>query len=160
MVTATTALRLVDRGDLRLDQPLIKILPPEHRTRAMTPGHTLHHLLSHTSGLPNYHDDAAQTWDSFVGAWIGSRGARPGGRPTGMRPIPRLLRRTASAQFRSSYPTRVSPIRLTQGGTARGSRGLHASGRAECSRLGPGWSELMDRLSDRARGPTRRRCRW
>ena len=68
MVTATTALRLVDRGELRLDQPLIEILPPEHRTRAMTSEHTLHHLLSHTSGLPNYHDDAAQTWDSFIGA--------------------------------------------------------------------------------------------
>jgi CubicO group peptidase (beta-lactamase class C family) len=68
IVTATTALRLVDRGVLHLDQPLIEILPTEHRTSAMTPGHTLHHLLSHTSGLPNYHDDAAQTWDSFVGA--------------------------------------------------------------------------------------------
>ena len=68
MVTATTALRLVDRGELRLDQPLVEILPPEHRTTAMTAEHTLHHLLSHTSGLPNYHDDAAQTWDSFIGA--------------------------------------------------------------------------------------------
>ena len=80
MVTATTALRLVDRGELRLDRPLIEILPPEHRTRAMTPEHTLHHLLSHTSGLPNYHDDAAQTWDSFVGALDripGSKARRP-----------------------------------------------------------------------------------
>jgi CubicO group peptidase (beta-lactamase class C family) len=67
MVTATTALRLVERRELRLDQPLIEVLPAEHRTKAMAPEHTLHHLLSHTSGLPNYHDDAAQTWDSFVG---------------------------------------------------------------------------------------------
>jgi CubicO group peptidase (beta-lactamase class C family) len=80
MATATTALRLVERGKLRLDQPLIEILPPEHRTRAMTAEHTLHHLLSHTSGLPNYHDDAAQTWDSFVGALDripGSKARRP-----------------------------------------------------------------------------------
>jgi D-alanyl-D-alanine carboxypeptidase len=80
MVTATTALRLVDRGDLQLNQRLIDILPPEHRTRAMTGEHTLHHLLSHTSGLPNYHDDAAQTWDSFVGALDripGSKARRP-----------------------------------------------------------------------------------
>jgi CubicO group peptidase (beta-lactamase class C family) len=69
MVTATTALRLVDRGLLRLDQPLIEILPPEHRTAAMTPAHTLHHLLSHTSGLPNYHDGADLTWTSFTSAW-------------------------------------------------------------------------------------------
>jgi CubicO group peptidase (beta-lactamase class C family) len=68
LVTATTALRLVERDELRLDQPLIEILPAEHRTKAMTAEHTLHHLLSHTSGLANYHDDAAQTWDSFVGA--------------------------------------------------------------------------------------------
>ncbi len=80
MVTAATALRLVDRGELRLDQPLIEILPPDHRTRAMTVKHTLHHLLSHTSGLRNYHDDAAQTWDSFVGALDripGSKARRP-----------------------------------------------------------------------------------
>ena len=41
---------------------------------------SLHHLLSHTSGLPNYHDDAAQTWDSFVGALDripGSKAVRP-----------------------------------------------------------------------------------
>ena len=80
MVTATTALRLVDRGELRLDQPLIEVLPAEHQTRVMTPEHTLHHLLSHTSGLSNYHDDAAKTWDSFVGALDripGSKARRP-----------------------------------------------------------------------------------
>lgn len=80
MVTAAAALRLVDRGLLRLDQPVTEVLPPEHRTRALTPKHTLHHLLSHTSGLPNYHDDAAQTWDSFVGALDripGSKALRP-----------------------------------------------------------------------------------
>ena len=80
MVTATAALRLVERGALRLDQPLVEVLPPEHRPRAMTPEHTLHHLLSHTSGLPNYHDDAAQTWDSFNGALDripGSKARRP-----------------------------------------------------------------------------------
>ena len=80
MVTATAALRLVDRGVLRLDQPVTEVLPPEHRTRALTPEHTLHHLLSHTSGLPNYHHDAAQTWDSFVGALDripGSKALRP-----------------------------------------------------------------------------------
>ena len=68
MVTAVAALRLVERGALRLDQPVIDVLPPEHRAKSLTPEHTLHHLLSHTSGLPNYHDDTAQTWDSFVGA--------------------------------------------------------------------------------------------
>lgn len=69
MVTATTVLRLVQRGAVRLDQPVLDVLPAEHRTAALTGEHTLHHLLSHTSGLPNYHDDEARTWDSFVSCW-------------------------------------------------------------------------------------------
>jgi CubicO group peptidase (beta-lactamase class C family) len=66
---AIAALRLVDRDLVGLDQPVIDILPPAHRTAAMRREHTLHHLLSHTSGLPNYHDDAAQTWASFTSCW-------------------------------------------------------------------------------------------
>jgi CubicO group peptidase (beta-lactamase class C family) len=69
MVTATTARRLVDRGVIRLDQPLVEILPANHRPAALTPDHTLHHLLSHTSGLRSYHDDEDQTWDSFTSCW-------------------------------------------------------------------------------------------
>jgi CubicO group peptidase (beta-lactamase class C family) len=69
MVTATTALRLVDRGVIRLDQPLIELLPAEHRPAALTAEHTLHHILSHTSGLRNYHDDDDQTWASFTSSW-------------------------------------------------------------------------------------------
>ena len=69
MVTATTALRLVERGALALDQPVLDVLPAGQRTAALTPAVTLHHLLSHTSGLPNYHFDAAQTWDSFTSSW-------------------------------------------------------------------------------------------
>jgi CubicO group peptidase (beta-lactamase class C family) len=69
LATAVTVLRLVDRGLVQLDQPLADILPPEHRPTALTNGHTLHHLLSHTSGLANYHDDTDQTWASFTSAW-------------------------------------------------------------------------------------------
>lgn len=69
MVTATTALRLVERGTLRLDRPLIDFLPPEYRPASLDKRHTLHHLLSHTSGLANYHDDEDETWASFTSAW-------------------------------------------------------------------------------------------
>ncbi len=69
LLTATTALRLVERGHVRLDQPLIEVLPPGQQPAALTPEHTLHHLLSHTSGLTNYHDDADQTWASFTSCW-------------------------------------------------------------------------------------------
>jgi len=69
LVTSLTALRLVDRGALRLDQPLTEVLAPEHRPRALTAEHTLHHLLSHTSGLSNYHDDDDTTWASYTSCW-------------------------------------------------------------------------------------------
>jgi CubicO group peptidase (beta-lactamase class C family) len=69
LVTAITALRLVERGLVRLDQPLIEILPAEHQPTALTADHTLHHLLSHTSGLANYHDDEATDWGSFTSNW-------------------------------------------------------------------------------------------
>ena len=68
-VTAAVALRLVEDGLLGLDRPLIDVLPPEHRPAALTPAVTLHHVLSHTSGLPNYHDDADETWDSWNANW-------------------------------------------------------------------------------------------
>jgi len=69
MATAVTALRLVDRGLVRLQDPLVEILPVEHRPAALTRRHNLHHLLSHTSGLANYHDTADQTWASFTSGW-------------------------------------------------------------------------------------------
>ncbi|MGH8914064.1 MAG: serine hydrolase domain-containing protein [Acidimicrobiia bacterium] len=69
MITAATALRLVERGTLSLHRPLTASLPPEHRPAGLDDRHTLHHLLSHTSGLADYHDDEDDTWASFTGAW-------------------------------------------------------------------------------------------
>ena len=69
MITASTALRLVERGILSLDKPLTGFLPPEYRPAGLDNRHTLHHLLSHTSGLANYHDDEDETWASFTSAW-------------------------------------------------------------------------------------------
>jgi CubicO group peptidase (beta-lactamase class C family) len=69
MVTAIAILRLVDRGVLRLDQPVADLLPADQRPSALTPEHTLHHLLSHTSGLANYHDDDDPTLASFLTCW-------------------------------------------------------------------------------------------
>jgi CubicO group peptidase (beta-lactamase class C family) len=69
MITAATALRLVERGTLSLERPLISFLPPSMRPEGMDDRHNLHHLLSHTSGLANYHDDEDETWASFTSAW-------------------------------------------------------------------------------------------
>lgn len=66
---AIMALRLVERGIIDLHGPLVDVLPPEHRPAAMTRAHTLHHLLSHTSGLASYFDDDDPTWASFTASW-------------------------------------------------------------------------------------------
>jgi CubicO group peptidase (beta-lactamase class C family) len=102
MVTATTALRLVEQGLVRLDRPLIEVLPAEHQTSALTDEHTLHHLLSHTSGLPNYHDDEAQTWESFTSCWdrVPCQRAR---RPADLLPLFRDLPAVARPGERYSY---------------------------------------------------------
>ena len=102
MVTATAALRLVERGEVRLDQPLTEVLPAEQQTAALTGAHTLHHLLSHTSGLPNYHDDEAVTWDSFLSCWdrVPCQRAR---RPADLLPLFRDLPAVAPPGARFSY---------------------------------------------------------
>jgi CubicO group peptidase (beta-lactamase class C family) len=70
VVTSMTALQLVEEGLLSLHDPLIHVLGEDERPRALTSDHTLHHLLSHTSGLPNYHDDDDNTPASFASAWV------------------------------------------------------------------------------------------
>ena len=69
MATAVTALRLVDRG-------LAAAGPAAGRGTAGRPAagrddarDTLHHLLSHTSGLTNYHDDEDETGASWMACW-------------------------------------------------------------------------------------------
>jgi len=98
MVTATAALRLVEHGEVGLDQPLIEVLPVDQQTAALT----LHHLLSHTSGLPNYHDDEAVTWDSFLSCWdrLACQRAR---RPADLLPLFRDLPAAAPPGERFSY---------------------------------------------------------
>jgi CubicO group peptidase (beta-lactamase class C family) len=57
--TAAAVLKLAERGKLALDEPLTRYLPdyPTH-------GHeiTLRHLLTHTSGIPNY-TDLGERWE-------------------------------------------------------------------------------------------------
>lgn len=90
MLTATAAMSLVDDGTVRLDGPLLDVLPAEHRPRALTGEHTLRHLLSHTSGLANYHDDDDQTTASWIAA-MDSIGVRHARTPADMLPLVRDL---------------------------------------------------------------------
>ncbi|HUP15279.1 MAG TPA: serine hydrolase domain-containing protein [Acidimicrobiia bacterium] len=66
MITAVAALRLVDKGLLSIDSPLIDVLPPSQHIAALGGDHTLHHVLSHTSALPNYFNDDDPTWASWM----------------------------------------------------------------------------------------------
>lgn len=69
MATAIAALRLVERGELALDTPLLDMLPSQQRPTALTRDHTLHHLLSHTSGLADYFDEDDESPDSWTSIW-------------------------------------------------------------------------------------------
>jgi len=87
---AVATLRLVERGEVRLDAPLIELLPADQRPSALTPAHTLHHLLSMTSGLANYVDEDDETWDSFeaVIAAAPGRGRTPADLLPAIRDLP------------------------------------------------------------------------
>ena len=60
---------MVEEGLLSLDQPLIEVLPPSQRIASLGSDHTLHHILSHTSALPNYFDDDDPTWTSWMSSF-------------------------------------------------------------------------------------------
>jgi CubicO group peptidase (beta-lactamase class C family) len=76
---AVAVLRLVERGELDLRAPLSDLLPADQVPTAVTPAHTLHHILSMSSGLANYIDDDDETWAQFEGviASLPGRGRRP-----------------------------------------------------------------------------------
>ena len=57
MVTAVAIARLAERGKLAFDDPVGKHLP-DFPNRAVAEGVTIHHLLTHSSGMGDYHNDA------------------------------------------------------------------------------------------------------
>jgi CubicO group peptidase (beta-lactamase class C family) len=77
---AVATLRLVERGELDLGARVVDLLPAAQRPASLGGAHTLHHLLSMTSGLPNWYDDSdEETWDAFEAAVAAmpGRGRRP-----------------------------------------------------------------------------------
>lgn len=69
MITASAVLRLVERGELALGTPVVDLVESDRRPASVTAEMTLHHLLSHTSGLANYHDEDDETFGSYMAAW-------------------------------------------------------------------------------------------
>jgi len=55
--TAVSILMLMEQGKLKLDDPLTKFIPDYPRGQSIT----IHHLLTHTSGIKNYTDMASWT---------------------------------------------------------------------------------------------------
>jgi CubicO group peptidase (beta-lactamase class C family) len=81
----------------------VELLPREQWPVALTPEHTLHHVLSHTSGLANYHDDDDETGASWMACWdrVATYHAR---RPADILPLFRDLpaRAAPGAEYRYS----------------------------------------------------------
>ncbi len=69
MITATAVMRLVERAELSLGTPVIDVLDSDTRPASVTSAMTVHHLLSHTSGLANYHDENDPTFDAYMASW-------------------------------------------------------------------------------------------
>jgi len=63
--TAAAVARLVDEGRLSFDARLADCLPL--RFPRFDPGVTLHHLLTHTSGIPDYFDESVMT--DYAALW-------------------------------------------------------------------------------------------
>lgn len=57
MFTAVAVADLVAGGRLRFEDPVIGILPPERRPSTLRSDVTIHHLLSHTSGIADYAEE-------------------------------------------------------------------------------------------------------
>ncbi len=57
LFTAAAVARLVGRGELRFDTRLVDVLGPAERPSRLSPDVTLHHLLTHTSGVADYFDE-------------------------------------------------------------------------------------------------------
>ena len=75
MFTAVGVLDAAGRGELGLHDPLVTLLPPGRRPSTLGTDVTVHHLLSHTSGiadyfeededLPGYQEDYGALWEDL-----------------------------------------------------------------------------------------------
>jgi CubicO group peptidase (beta-lactamase class C family) len=69
MFTAATVATLVRDGRLAFDDPVVGVLPPERRPATLRPDVTVHHLLSHTSGIADYAEEEDEDED-YAAHWV------------------------------------------------------------------------------------------
>lgn len=77
MFTAVAVADLVNAGRLRFEDPVIDVLPPERRPSTLRSDVTVHHLLTHTSGIADYAEE-----DEDSSAYLADYGALWDDRPT------------------------------------------------------------------------------
>ncbi len=60
MFTAVAVADLVQRGLVGFHTPVVDVLPPDRRPSTLHPDVTVHHLLTHTSGIADYYEEEEQ----------------------------------------------------------------------------------------------------
>ncbi len=97
MFTAVAVVDLVAQGRLDLDTHVVDVLPPERRPSTLLPEVTVHHLLSHTSGIADYFEeeppDGSEEAD-YADLWVDRPCysiQRPAGLPAPLRRPPAVL---------------------------------------------------------------------
>jgi CubicO group peptidase (beta-lactamase class C family) len=70
MFTAVAVADLVRQGTLSFDAPVVNLLPPDRRPATLCADVTVHHLLSHTSGIADYYEEEDEPDDDdFADLW-------------------------------------------------------------------------------------------
>jgi CubicO group peptidase (beta-lactamase class C family) len=69
MFTAATVATLVRDGRFGFDTPVAELVPPERRPSTLRPDVTVHHLLSHTSGIADYAEEEDEDFD-YAALWV------------------------------------------------------------------------------------------
>jgi CubicO group peptidase (beta-lactamase class C family) len=70
MFTAVAVADLVRQGALAFDTPVVSILPVDRRPATLRADVTVHHLLSHTSGIADYYEEEDEHEDEdYAGLW-------------------------------------------------------------------------------------------
>lgn len=72
MLTAVAVAQLVADGRLSFETPAIDVLPPERRPSTLRADVTVHHLLTHTSGIADYfEEETAEEMAEYAALWEG-----------------------------------------------------------------------------------------
>ena len=78
MFTAVALLDQVRAGRASVHSRVVDLLPPERRPATLDPAVTLHHLLTHTSGIADYAEEEGDEAVDYAELWADRLSARPG----------------------------------------------------------------------------------